>query len=203
MSEITLITADGRPGARPWLCVQHCLAAMPAGFFAAAKVCCPSEPPPGPYEWIPFPQGDVHAYSRFCMQELEHHVVGTHVLVVQNDGYIIHPDLWNPEWLQYDYIGAPWPVKWARRIGRHRVGNGGFSLRSRALVSECSRLKFWEGINEDIQICQIHRDRLEERGMKFAPLEVAQRFAVEWDPVPGNTFGFHGCTGRDGRLRLQ
>ena len=50
---------------------------------------------------------------------------------------------------------------------------------------------------EDHCICRIYRDYLEnEYKMKFAPIEVARKFAIEgWkvdNPVWNNEFGFHG-----------
>src|SRR3990167_11294478 len=42
--------------------------------------------------------------------ELHRYVLTSHALLIHADGYVINPDLWNPDWLQYDYIGAPWPL---------------------------------------------------------------------------------------------
>ena len=48
-------------------------------------------------------------YSEFMLRGITPHVVGSHVLIVQWDGFILRPDLWNPCFLDYDYIGAVWP----------------------------------------------------------------------------------------------
>ena len=53
-------------------------------------------------------------------------------LIIQGDGFVIHPENWTDEFLKYDYIGAPW-----RNLAHYsfiRVGNGGFSLRSKKLL---------------------------------------------------------------------
>jgi hypothetical protein len=73
------------------------------------------------------------AYSRFMLQDLADHVKTDHVLVVQWDGFILDADAWDDRFLEFDYIGAPWP-----HFGDdHDVGNGGFSLRSRRLLEAC------------------------------------------------------------------
>ncbi len=208
VNKIELICIDGRLEARPWLCVEHCLRVMPPGFFSSARIYSPAPPELSRFEqgnvsWHHLEPGDIHAYSRFCIKNLAGAVQGTHVLVVQNDGYILRPDLWNPAWLQYDYIGAPWRLMVAGGDKRKRVGNGGFSLRSRRLLDECSQLDYDEGVAEDIQICQTRRHTLLFRGIRFAPLEIARRFSVEKVDPKGPTFGFHGATGSDGRNLLQ
>ena len=48
--------------------------------------------------------------------------------MMQYDGYVLSGDRFLKT-LSYDYIGAPWP-----HYQSHKVGNGGFSMRSRALV---------------------------------------------------------------------
>lgn len=81
---------------------------------------------------------DIREYSRFVLQDLHTYIETSHVLIVQADGFVLNPGLWNPGWLDYDYVGAPWPE--TLRVGKYviplanRVGNGGFSLRSRRLL---------------------------------------------------------------------
>lgn len=76
----------------------------------------------------------------FCIKELHRYVDTPHYLIVQPDGYIIHPELWNDEWLNYDYIGAPWldPVMRDPK-GNPGIGNGGFCLRSKTLSQFVSK----------------------------------------------------------------
>ena len=129
------------------------------------------------------------AYSRFMLSGLAEHITTSHVLIVQWDGYVLDPACWSNEFLDYDYIGAPWP----QFHDAHRVGNGGFSLRSVRLLEACRDLPRDSGEAEDIAICRTHRAWLEQsHGMRFAPEPVARRFSYERTPATGEEFGFHG-----------
>ena len=85
-----------------------------------------------------FALNSIEAYSEFCVYKLHGVVNGKFALIVQADGYVINPHSWTSEFLNYDYIGAPWPLTDSAYIdpfGNHqRVGNGGFSLRSKKLL---------------------------------------------------------------------
>ena len=52
------------------------------------------------------------------------------MLLIQWDGYVVNPEAWDPAFLGCDYLGA----KWYWHDDGMRVGNGGFSLRSRRLL---------------------------------------------------------------------
>ena len=69
-------------------------------------------------------------YSYFCIKELANYVDTSHCLLIQWDGYVINEDAWQECFLEYDYIGAPWNY-----FDGRNVGNGGFSLRSKKLLS--------------------------------------------------------------------
>lgn len=129
------------------------------------------------------------AYSRFMTRELYRHIETEHALCVQWDGYVLEPAAWDDSFLDYDYIGAPWPHF---RDGMD-VGNGGFSLRSRRLLEACAKLPM-KNEAEDVAICRTNRRTLEERfGICFAPTEIAHRFAFERAEPRGDAFGFHGA----------
>ena len=49
------------------------------------------------------------AYSEFMLRELGNHVATDHCLVVQWDGFVLDSRQWDPSFLGFDYIGAPWP----------------------------------------------------------------------------------------------
>ena len=140
-------------------------------------------------------------------------VTTSHALVVQWDGWVTDPAAWDPAFLEWDYIGAPWPGLGAAgggvpgdgvangaetgdmEAGGMEVGNGGFSLRSRRLLDVLAGPGFVPapGVAEDVLICRTWRRTLErEHGIRFAPPAVAARFAYERVPPPGPTFGFHG-----------
>lgn len=129
-------------------------------------------------------------YSYFVINQLVDYIKTSHFLVIQYDGFVINPELWNNDWLNYDYIGAPW---WYEE---RNVGNGGFSLRS---LRSSKIVKEIAGKNchpEDDYICRTLRPQLEKKGIKFAPEEVAEKFSIELNakhPIFKNdTFGFHG-----------
>lgn len=133
-------------------------------------------------------------YSRIVLKGLYRHIATSHVLLVQWDGYVAHPELWTDEFLDCDYLGAPWPDG----KGGYTVGNGGFSLRSRKLLEALQDDRFPLVTNtEDVTICGHHRPRLEsDFGIRFGSTNLAKRFAFEMDAhdvVAGaKTFGFHG-----------
>ncbi len=132
-------------------------------------------------------------YSSFMIKELDKYIDTEYALVFQYDGFILNPKAWSDDFLNYDYIGACW-----YHIGDLRVGNGGFSLRSKRLIKWLS--ENWSIINnkidpEDIFISRYAREYLEKDGMRFAPESVASVFSWEGNErtiVWNNQFGFHG-----------
>jgi hypothetical protein len=128
-------------------------------------------------------------YSHFMLRELAGHISTKHALCVQWDGFALNGAGWDPEFLQYDYIGAVWP----QFDDGYNVGNGGFSLRSTRLLKACKDLPAEPQQAEDILICRTCRPWLEERGMKFAPPGVARKFSYERTAPTGREFGFHGA----------
>lgn len=123
-------------------------------------------------------------YNRAILYKVAPYVTTPFALCVQWDGYVVNPYQWRAEFLDYDYIGAPWPAD----IGFHdkagtlvQVGNGGASLRSKRLLDAVA-----DGLigmepedNEDVFLCAIKRHLLEEHGFQIAPLVVAKYFAHE------------------------
>jgi hypothetical protein len=143
-------------------------------------------------------------YSKYMFFELGKHVNTSHALIVQYDSCISHPELWKDEWLQYDYAGAPWPIVENNYLtdegDRVRVGNGGFSLRSKKMLDAPKNLGLQleerQGFyNEDGNCTIYHRTKMLNYGIKYMTLEEACIFAHEND-VPENvhikeTFGYH------------
>jgi len=128
-------------------------------------------------------------YSHFVLKSLGRHVDTPHVLLVQWDGYVVNPAAFDPAFLDCDYIGA----KWYWFDDGMRVGNGGFSLRSRKLLTalEDPRIELAEA--EDITIGRACRPLLErEFGIRYASEALADRFAFEAAYPAGLPFGFHG-----------
>lgn len=144
---------------------------------------------------------DYENYSYFVLYKLKDFISTDFVLLVQHDGYVLHPDKWDDKFLNYDYIGAPWRkgLFFTEEGVNIRVGNGGFSLRSKKLLDMLSELKLpftdkGTGFyNEDGAICVHYRKILEEHGIKYAPIAIASRFSRERWCSDSNifTFGFH------------
>lgn len=128
-------------------------------------------------------------YSRFVLKSLLHHVHTPHVLLIQWDGYVANPDAFDPAFLECDYVGA----KWYWFDDAMRVGNGGFSLRSRKLLEALQDRRIDLVEAEDITIGRAFRPLLErEFGIRYASEAMADRFAFEAAYPTGMPFGFHG-----------
>jgi hypothetical protein len=140
--------------------------------------------------------------NELMFQGLIHYTSGEYFMVIQTDGYPLNPDNWNQEYLEYDYIGAPWPSGMRWTGNNPLVGNGGFSIRSRKLYEITKSVQGYREFhnatrtNEDVTISAIIRSHLESSGIKFAPVELAAKFSVEIplseDHTIDTTFGFHG-----------
>lgn len=129
------------------------------------------------------------AYSRFIVKNLVRHIDTSHVLLIQWDGHVVNPAAWQDAFLEYDYIGA----RWGWYQDAHRVGNGGFSLRSRRLLEALADPQIAECDPEDEAICRKYRPLLEDRyGIRFAPDEVADAFSFETTYPKSMPLGFHG-----------
>jgi hypothetical protein len=175
----------------------------------------PSEMPVGvQYEkFNDFENISYKEFSYYCIYKLIEHVDTEFMLMIHPDGFVINPDSWTDEFLEWDYIGAPWPIMDTAFIdpfGNHqRVGNGGFTLRSRKLLGvplvedipfEVNQGTFYKHMNagaynEDGNICVHNKHLFEKHGISYAPVELAAKFSHEI-PVPEtvgikNPFGFH------------
>jgi len=130
---------------------------------------------------------NIKEYSGYVLNELSKLVEGTHALIIQWDSFVINANLWDRSFLEYDYIGAPWPHN-----PKTPVGNGGFSLRSKKLIDVLLLDEIPKRHPEDICICIDNRSLLENKfEIKFADEITAQRFSIERGK--GNeAFGFHG-----------
>ncbi len=132
-------------------------------------------------------------WSRHTWQGISPYMRTSHALCIQWDSWIMDPGKWRDEWLQYDFIGAPWWYKDGKN-----VGNGGFSLRStrlmRYLRDHRDRFPCHTALDDDL-LCRGYRPELEDRGFVWAPQDVAQDFAFECvRPDKSAThFGFHAC----------
>ena len=146
---------------------------------------------------------NIDEYNSFVFLDLYKYFDTSHVLLCQDHAYILHPEVWDDGWLDWDYIGAPWPYQKDSYItdeGEHvRQGNGGFSLRSKKICELPSKigleLEQRQGFyNEDGNCVVYHRKTMLENGIKYAPIEVASMFSYEnlmQENYGVRPFGFH------------
>ena len=136
--------------------------------------------------------GTVRDYNLFPYLELPDLIETDYVLMIHDDGFVINPHLWDDNFLNYDYIGAPWRYEGQR----NRVGNGGFCMRSKKFVKLTKNLRYL-GKHEDGELTNDYYDYFIGNGCKYAPLDVAMKFSLE-SKIPeceynlNNCFGFHG-----------
>lgn len=189
LSDVTLVAVTS-VAVRPT--IGALLASLEQVQFAKALLLTDEKPAdmPGSIEWRRIERIASRAdYSRFMLRHLSDHITTSHALCIQWDGFVLDGRRWDAQFLDYDYIGAPWPQF---RDG-HTVGNGGFSLRSKKLLDACRDLE-WNGDEpEDLVIGRLRRTELEARGIRYAPEQLAARFAYERTRPSGCEFGFHGA----------
>ena len=178
--------------------------------FGKSKLLC-SSPPKQKYPDIEYisipPLISVDSYNKLIFQDLHKYFETSHCLIVQADSFVVNSNLWKKEFLEYDYIGGPWPdkiqvnPKLLLDLKKNPVGNGGFSLRSRKLAVETAKINF-ETLNfpmkaEDIVICHFLYKEMVDKGILFAPPKLAAQFSMEnidglYDQNVDSVFGFHG-----------
>jgi len=188
--QVTLCIVDTRA---PALAAQSLQRSMADIDFGRVLLFCHDWQPPMPLPGIQVVHiSDITSggdYSRFVLRELPAHIHTPFVLITQWDGFVRRPEAWTDQFLQWDYIGAVWPDQPAGR----NVGNGGFSLRSQRLLQAGLDARITKTHPEDLMLGTTYRAFLEaEHGVRFAPPELARRFAFENRAPRGAVFGFHG-----------
>ncbi len=132
-----------------------------------------------PWETIPIPELDMRSWNPFVNRVVPQYIPKGFAMSVHEDGFPLRFDLWQPEFLSYDYIGAPWTDG--------VVGNGGFNNESQC----CLELEVSQ------RICRNRKAELEELGLRFAPRDLALEFSTETFGNQWPSFGYHGrnCNG--------
>ena len=141
-------------------------------------------------------------WSEFMIYKLRDFIDTEFALFIHHDGFVVHPESWTDEFLQYDYIGAPWPDKmFVDDFGEIiRVGNGGFSLRSKKLLDAFVELKIeWMAYrahyHDDGWISMGRLQEMRKHGIKIPGPELAYKFSTEirCDELDNThkPFGFH------------
>ena len=139
------------------------------------------------------PTNNIDEWNRSVVFDLGDYIETDFALLIHPDGGIAHPEAWDDKWLEYDFIGSPFPLPTDNFSYRdiygqiQRVGNS-VSLRSKKLMTLPKKLNFmWKSFhgfyNEDGYICVNMRHYFEEQGCKFAPFEEAVKFGMEY-PLP-------------------
>lgn len=147
----------------------------------------------------------IDEWNKFIVYELGDYIQTPFAMLIHPDGYVVHPESWSDMFLDYDFIGAPWPLPtddYSYRDDKGnivRVGNS-VSIRSQVLMRFPKQLNlewksYYGNTHEDGFITCHNRSILEENGCKFAPIEVAKWFSKELD-IPenanvNNPFAFH------------
>ncbi len=130
-------------------------------------------------------------FNHFMVYDIYKYVDTEYMMLIHYDGFVVNPKNWTDEFLNYDYIGAPWPVPpesdnttFRDEFGTlYRVGNS-VSLRSQKLMRIPMEYNlewnpFHGNYHEDGFICVNRRRFFEEHGCKFAPVEIAARYSRE------------------------
>lgn len=196
--------------------IRRTMRALP---FPASGLLLSKERPAGldsGIAWAPYSknvtdEGVKSEYGGFIINGLHKYINTDFCLLVQWDGYAINPHNWDDKFLDYDYIGAPFAENFLYELlfprFRNRVGNGGFSLRSKKWLDLGATAPEYFGEAEDMFCTQQHVNHWRSQGCKIAPIEVAGRFSMEY-PLSRNpeltidkAFGFHGFL-PDGRPRF-
>ena len=138
----------------------------------------------------------IKEYNDFILT-LNPYIKSDFALIVQDDGHIVNPNKWNKLFLDYDYIGAPWPnnYSWKARfkkkynksisdqivknINYNQVGNGGFSLRSKKFLEYSQTFSNCESISEDIFLCIYNYEKSQNHKIKFPNFNLAKEFSYE------------------------
>jgi hypothetical protein len=163
---------------------------------------------------------DYHAYSEFVLYGLHHYIDTPYALIVQHDGWALNPDNWRDEWLTYDYVGGlthaaltPYGLyktmyTWWGESDIRTVQNGGFSLRSKAMLEAPSKYGIMRNqqaepmlMNEDVQVCCFMRPALENVGIQFCPDELSKYFSFEHLGPPHEGMDLTKVFGHHARFR--
>lgn len=174
----------------------HCFQVMPTGFFTRVSIVCPPTDVPMPsgvnHIRCSFQAGNMFGYNVWLVREFPRYIICDHCLTIHRDGFILNPDRWENEFLNYDYIGAPWAADQAG-------GNGAFCIMTKRFHRWIARhpIPIEDTVPQDNYICKTLHGTATACGFRYAPLSVAARFALENQfPERNNSlhsvFGFHG-----------
>lgn len=148
-------------------------------------------------------------WSKFIVYDLTDYVHTEYCILVHADGFIVSPEMWQDDWLKYDFAGSPFPLptddfSYRGIIGElYRVGNS-VSLRSKKLLDLPRKLnmewKPYHGFYNEDGYISVNMRHVFEQYCKFMPFEEAVHFGRE-NPLPENEgvrpFLFHKHAGEN------
>ena len=153
-------------------------------------------------------------WSKFVLYDLKDFISTQFILLIHWDGFVINPKSWDYNFLNYDFIGSPWP-KFEKAFpeiatqypdNKFRVGNS-VSLRSKKFLEIPSKINLkWDldakisNFHEDGYICVQKREELEKNAIKFAPFHLACKFGREYtfkENLNIDPFVFHKWYGKN------
>lgn len=182
LNNMTLVSIAGNSNSIPNTkkALSHCINKVDF-----ADVILFSCEPDTDFKTVHIPYFDVPMYSQFCVEQLNNYIATDFCMVIQWDGFILDAAYWDEEFLNYDFIGAPWP------FDNHLVGNGGFCIRSKKFLEVSSTLTYKSNLitlhgpkgpsytPEDWFLVKYNRQYMIDNGINFAPPELAYKFSVE------------------------
>lgn len=196
LPDVTLVMLETREHELARMAIEDCLdkatfgnvlvmTDRPLEFASLTALCKPT------IKTIP----DAPSKLGWCQQlwyDIPPHVTTSHALFIQWDSWIWDETKWRDEFLNYDYIGAPW---WYQD-GRN-VGNSGFGIKSTRLIRFLRKHPFEFPCDREIEddlLCRTYRPALQALGFTWAPEWIAHDFAWEGcnqPPTKTTHFGFH------------
>lgn len=174
LPQVTLVAFDGGTCLElTTLALHHSLAQVS---FGEVVVCTP-EPiaMPSDARWVKTPRWrSREECQNFQFCELPELVRTDFLLLVHYDAWILDGSLWEDEFLNYDWMGAPWWYDDGFNVGFGAM----YSLKLlRFLAANRSRFPLrWP---DDDTICRRYRPALEAEGFRWPSEQVASRFMLE------------------------
>jgi hypothetical protein len=215
LDNVTLITIDGVDPDLSLKSLQYCCRGIK---FNSVKLLSFKKPiaETGGIEFIKIEKLSWKDYNHFIIQKLNSFVYTAYCLLIQTDGFVIRPDLWNDAFFKYDFIGAPlsdypvWlksqPEEFQIKFKESNLSesrwplNGGFSFRSKKMLEFSALCPYAvKDLPEDMYITLHYRDWFEQKQLTFAPRSLAYSFSKE-SPLTEGEFDFSKCFGFHGKI---
>ena len=98
------------------------------------------------------------------------------MILIHWDGWIVNPSCWRDEFLQYDYIGAPWWYDDGLNVGN---GNAIRSMRLMRFLQQNTAEFPLTTYKEDDLISRTYRPMLQRHDFKWPPETLASQFSFE------------------------